>query len=56
MIVDTVSGKDPHPVDIIPEYTHDITNIGKENSHTIMWISQIYDPETHDTYKENVDI
>lgn len=55
IIEDVVSGDNPHPVDIIPYYTHEITNIGKENSHTIMWISEIYNPDTHDTYKEEVE-
>ena len=55
VILDVVSGKEPHPVNIIPMYTHQITNIGKNNSHTIMWISEIYNPETHDTYREEVD-
>lgn len=43
-------------IDIIPEYTHEITNVGKENSYTLMWISQVYDPETHDTYRAPVDL
>ena len=55
LLENRVSGDDPHPVDIIPGYTHEIKNIGKENSHTIMWISEIYNPETHDTYREPVD-
>ena len=55
MILDVVHGRDPHPVNIIPRYTHQITNVGKCNSHTIMWISEIYNPETHDTYKEEVE-
>ena len=42
-------------VNMIPEYTHDITNVGKTNSYTLMWISEVYDPETHDTYREPVD-
>ena len=54
MIIDKVSGDKPNPIWIKVGYTHQITNIGKENSHTIMWISQIYDPETHDTYREEV--
>ena len=54
MIVDKVKGSEPNPIWIKVGYTHQITNIGKENSHTIMWISQIYDPETHDTYREDV--
>lgn len=55
VITDIVKGSEPHPVDIRVGYTHQITNIGKENSHTIMWISEIYNPETHDTYREDVE-
>ena len=54
VIIDKVSGDNPHPVDIRVGYTHQITNIGKINSHTIMWISEIYNPDTHDTYREPV--
>ena len=50
-----VSGDKPELVDIIPEYTHQISNIGNINTHTIMWISEIYNPETHDTYREPVE-
>ncbi len=55
MITDIVSGDKPHLVNIRVGYTHQITNIGKNNSHTIMWISEIYNPETHDTYREEVE-
>ena len=55
VIFDKVSSKDLHPVNIIPMYTHQIKNVGKENSSTLMWISEIYSPETHDTYREDVD-
>ena len=55
MIVDEVSEESLKPIDIIPYYTHDITNIGEELNHTIMWISEIYDPNTHDTYRQEVD-
>ena len=41
---------------ITPNYTHDITNIGKGNSVTIMWISEVYSDETSDTFREDVDI
>ena len=50
-----VNGNIPLIVDIIPGYTHDITNIGKDNTYTLMWISEIYNPDTHDTYKEEVE-
>ena len=55
-LLDFVDGEHPHPVNIKVGYTHQIKNIGKENSHTLMWISQIYDPETHDTYREEVEL
>ena len=55
MLVDVVDGNDPHPVNIRVGYTHQIKNIGDVNTHTIMWISEIYNPETHDTYREEVE-
>ena len=55
MIEDIVSGDDPKPIDIRVGYTHEITNIGEHNSHTIMWISEIYKDETADTYREPVE-
>ncbi|MGM9873944.1 MAG: NAD-dependent epimerase/dehydratase family protein [Bacilli bacterium] len=55
MIENLVSGEDLKKVDIIPNYTHEITNVGEINSHTIMWISEIYNPSTSDTYKEEID-
>ena len=54
LIVDVVDGSHPHPVKIIPRYTHQIKNIGSVNTHTLMWISEIYNPETHDTYREEL--
>jgi len=53
--VDVVCGSDKKPVDIIPYYTHSIENIGEENSHTIMWISEVYNEKTADTYREPVE-
>ena len=55
MIIDIADGKDPHPVNIKVGYTHQIKNIGDVDSHTIMWISEIYSPDTHDTYREEVE-
>ena len=54
MIVDVVDGENPHPVDIRVGFTHQIKNICDYNTHTIMWISEIYNPLTHDTYREDV--
>ena len=54
MVIDVVSGEVPNPINIRVGYTHQITNIGDTDSHTIMWISEVYNPETHDTYREEV--
>ena len=54
LIIDIVDGNNPHPVNIIPRYTHQIKNIGKVITHTIMWISEIYNSDTADTYKEEL--
>ena len=43
-------------VNVIPEYTHEISNKGKTNSLTIMWISEVFNPDTHDTYRAPVDL
>ena len=50
-----VYGQDSTPIDIIPNYTHDIKNIGNDESITIMWINHIYNENTADTYREPVD-
>ena len=55
VIIDKSGESHPNKVDIIPLYTHQITNVGDKDTHTLMWISEIYNPETHDTYREEVD-
>lgn len=45
-----VSGDKLEVVDIPPGYTHNIENLGDEDMVTIMWASEIYDPERPDTY------
>lgn len=42
--------KDLRVVDIPPGYTHSIKNIGKEDSVTIMWANELYDPKNPDTF------
>ena len=37
-------------VDIPPGYTHSITNVGNDDSVTIMWANELYDPENPDTF------
>ena len=53
VIINEVSNDNPTLVDIKTNYVHEITNIGEDNSHTIMWISEIYHPDTHDTYRKD---
>ena len=43
-------------VNITPYYTHDIKNIGKCDSATLMWISEVYSDDTPDTFREDVDL
>ncbi len=50
----SVSGKDFTPVDIIPGYTHSITNVGESELVTLFWASEMYDPDNPDTYWEEV--
>lgn len=43
------SGKELQVVDIPCGYTHCITNVGSEDSVTIMWANELYDPDHPDT-------
>lgn len=45
-----VSGEKLEVVDIPCGYTHNITNIGEEDSVTFMWCNECFDPENPDTY------
>lgn len=49
-----VSGDKLQVVDIPTGYTHSITNIGQDDSITIMWASEPFDPNNPDTYFEEV--
>jgi len=49
-------GKDLKVVDIPTGYTHNITNIGKEDSITIMWASELFDPDHPDTFACPVEV
>lgn len=53
MIVNDVEDKKTF-VEILPEYTHEITNVGRSNSYTLMWISEVYSDLTPDTFREPV--
>lgn len=51
----TVSGSDMRAVEMIPGYTHSITNLSDtEDLVTVMWANEPFDPEDPDTYYEEV--
>lgn len=54
MLENIVEGGVSDPVEIKVGYTHEIKNIGTEDSYTLMWISEVYDPSTADTYRADV--
>ena len=50
-----VGGPDMRVVEMIPGYTHSITNLsGTEDLVTVMWANEPFDPENPDTYYEEV--
>lgn len=50
-----VSGSDMRVVEVIPGYTHSITNLSDtEDLVTVMWANEPFDPENPDTYYEEV--
>jgi UDP-2-acetamido-2,6-beta-L-arabino-hexul-4-ose reductase len=49
-----LDGDDPSFVDMPVWFTHNIKNIGEETLYTIFWINEAYNPETPDTYFEQV--
>ncbi|MBN2801532.1 MAG: NAD-dependent epimerase/dehydratase family protein [Deltaproteobacteria bacterium] len=55
IIIYTVKGEELKVVDIPPGYTHNITNTGKTDMVTVMWVNEIYDPENPDTFFLKVD-
>ena len=51
----TVSGSDMRVVEMIPGYTHSITNLSDtEDLVTVMWANEPFDPDDPDTYFEEV--
>lgn len=44
------SDKKLEVVDIPPGYTHSITNVGEDDSVTLMWANELFDPDHSDTY------
>jgi UDP-2-acetamido-2,6-beta-L-arabino-hexul-4-ose reductase len=49
-----LDGTHPSYVDMPIWYTHNITNIGKEELYTVFWINESFDPADPDTYFEKV--
>ena len=50
-----VSGPDMRVVEMVPGYTHSITNLSDtEDLVTVMWANEPFDPENPDTYYEEV--
>ena len=50
-----MSGSDLRAVEMIPGYTHSITNLSDtEDLVTVMWANEPFDPEDPDTYYEEV--
>ena len=50
-----VSGSDMRVVEMVPGYTHSITNLSDtEDLVTVMWANEPFDPENPDTYYEEV--
>jgi UDP-2-acetamido-2,6-beta-L-arabino-hexul-4-ose reductase len=49
-----VSGEKLEVVDIPPGYTHNIENLGDTDMVTVMWASELFDPERPDTFFEKV--
>jgi UDP-2-acetamido-2,6-beta-L-arabino-hexul-4-ose reductase len=49
-----LSGSSPSYVDMPIWYTHNITNIGKEDLYTIFWVNEFFDQNDPDTFFEKV--
>jgi UDP-2-acetamido-2,6-beta-L-arabino-hexul-4-ose reductase len=49
-----LSGSIPSYVDMPVWYTHNISNVGKDDLYTLFWINEFFDPDDPDTYYETV--
>ena len=45
-----ITGDVPQVVETVPGWTHDITNIGKDEMIVMLWANEIFDRENPDTY------
>jgi UDP-2-acetamido-2,6-beta-L-arabino-hexul-4-ose reductase len=51
-----VDGDEPRYVDIPTLHTHCITNTGNTELMTLFWADKIFDPNSTDTYMENIEV
>lgn len=49
-----VSGEEPQLVDMIPNWTHNIENIGDTEMKLLVWANELFDPANPDTFAEKV--
>lgn len=49
-----VKGEEYRVVDIPPGYTHSIENVGDKEMVTLFWSSEVFDPDSPDTYWDTV--
>ncbi len=49
-----VSGAAPELVEMKPNWTHNIQNIGNKEMKLLIWISEVYNPADTDTFYEEV--
>jgi UDP-2-acetamido-2,6-beta-L-arabino-hexul-4-ose reductase len=50
----TTSGDKPRVVETVPGWTHDITNIGKDEMVVMLWANEIFDRQKPDTIASKV--
>lgn len=49
-----VNGAEPHIVESIPGWSHDITNIGRDEGAVMLWANEIFDRQRPDTIARSV--
>ncbi len=49
-----VSGDKPQTVDMIPNWTHNIENIGEGEMRLLVWANELFDPANPDTFADPV--
>jgi UDP-2-acetamido-2,6-beta-L-arabino-hexul-4-ose reductase len=49
-----VSGDDSKIVETAPGWTHDITNVGKDEMIVMLWANEIFDRENPDTFAREI--